>query len=36
MELLGRNMLIYGVGGILAPFLGIKIIDVVVAALGLA
>jgi K+-transporting ATPase ATPase B chain len=35
-ELLGRNMLIYGVGGILAPFLGIKIIDVVVAALGLA
>ncbi|MBL8994417.1 MAG: potassium-transporting ATPase subunit KdpB [Spirochaetia bacterium] len=26
-----RNLLIYGVGGILAPFLGIKLIDLVVA-----
>jgi K+-transporting ATPase ATPase B chain len=35
-ELLQRNLLIYGVGGIVAPFLGIKAIDVVVAALHLA
>jgi len=26
--LLRRNLLIYGVGGIIAPFIGIKIIDV--------
>ncbi len=35
-ELLRRNLLIYGVGGIIAPFLGIKAIDVVVTALHLA
>jgi K+-transporting ATPase ATPase B chain len=35
-ELLARNMLIYGVGGIFAPFLGIKVIDLVVSALRLA
>ena len=35
-ELLQRNLLIYGVGGILAPFLGIKAIDVIIAALHLA
>ncbi len=34
--LLRRNLLIYGLGGILVPFLGIKAIDVVVTALGLA
>ncbi len=34
--LLRRNLLIYGVGGILAPFAGIKTIDLVVSALGLA
>ena len=34
--LLRRNLLIYGVGGILAPFAGIKAIDLVVSALGLA
>ena len=34
--LLRRNLLIYGVGGIIAPFIGIKIIDVVITALGLA
>ncbi len=31
-----RNMLVYGVGGLIAPFIGIKLIDMVVAALGLA
>jgi K+-transporting ATPase ATPase B chain len=34
--LLRRNLLIYGLGGILVPFIGIKIIDLIVAALGLA
>jgi K+-transporting ATPase ATPase B chain len=32
---LRRNLLIYGLGGILAPFAGIKVIDWVVTALGL-
>ncbi len=35
-ELLQRNLLIYGLGGIIAPFLGIKAIDLVVTALHLA
>lgn len=34
--LLSRNLLIYGVGGIVIPFIGIKAIDLVVAALHLA
>ena len=34
--LLRRNMLIYGLGGVMAPFIGIKIIDVIVHAIGLA
>ncbi|MGE3333883.1 MAG: potassium-transporting ATPase subunit KdpB [Rhodospirillaceae bacterium] len=35
-NILRRNLLVYGVGGLLAPFVGIKIIDVIVSALGLA
>ncbi|HET6238919.1 MAG TPA: potassium-transporting ATPase subunit KdpB, partial [Acetobacteraceae bacterium] len=34
--ILRRNLLIYGVGGILAPFVGIKLIDMLVTAIGLA
>ncbi len=34
--LLQRNLLIYGVGGIIAPFLGIKLIDVLLMCLRLA
>ena len=34
--LLSRNLLIYGLGGLVAPFIGIKLIDVVIAGLGLA
>ena len=34
--LLRRNLTIYGLGGLIAPFLGIKAIDMAVAALGLA
>jgi K+-transporting ATPase ATPase B chain len=33
---LRRNLLIYGLGGLIAPFAGIKVIDLLVAALGLA
>lgn len=29
-ELLSRNLAVYGVGGIVAPFLGIKLIDLIV------
>ena len=35
-QLLTRNLAIYGVGGLIAPFIGIKVIDVVVSALNLA
>ncbi|HLI55737.1 MAG TPA: potassium-transporting ATPase subunit KdpB, partial [Actinomycetota bacterium] len=31
---LRRNLLIYGVGGVIAPFIGIKAIDLIIAALG--
>ena len=34
--LLRRNLLIYGLGGLIAPFIGIKAIDLIVAALHLA
>src|SRR2546427_11925708 len=33
---LQRNLLIYGVGGVIVPFIGIKLIDLIVAALNLA
>jgi potassium-transporting ATPase ATP-binding subunit len=35
-SLLRRNLLIYGLGGVVAPFIGIKIIDVLISALHLA
>ncbi len=35
-ELLRRNLLIYGVGGIFAPFIGIKAIDLFITAVHLA
>jgi K+-transporting ATPase ATPase B chain len=34
--MLRRNLIVYGIGGIIVPFLGIKIIDVVITALHLA
>ena len=34
--MLQRNLLIYGVGGIVVPFIGIKTIDMVITAIGLA
>ncbi len=35
-ELLLRNLFLYGVGGVIAPFIGIKIIDLIITGLGLA
>jgi K+-transporting ATPase ATPase B chain len=35
-SMLRRNLLIYGVGGIIVPFVGIKLIDLAVTAIGLA
>lgn len=34
-ELLGSNILLYGLGGVIVPFIGIKAIDWLIAALGL-
>ena len=33
-KLLRRNLLVYGAGGIVAPFLCIKVIDMLIVALG--
>jgi potassium-transporting ATPase ATP-binding subunit len=35
-SILRRNLLIYGIGGIIVPFIGIKLIDLAVTAIGLA
>jgi K+-transporting ATPase ATPase B chain len=34
--LLRRNLLVYGLGGIVVPFLGIKLIDMLLVVGGLA
>jgi K+-transporting ATPase ATPase B chain len=34
--MLRRNLMIYGIGGILAPFVGIKLIDVLITAMGVS
>jgi K+-transporting ATPase ATPase B chain len=31
-----RNLLIYGLGGVVVPFIGIKLIDLAITAVGLA
>ncbi len=36
VELLRTNLLVYGLGGLLVPFVGIKAIDLLLAALGVA
>jgi K+-transporting ATPase ATPase B chain len=33
-EILRRNLLVYGVGGLIAPFVGIKLIDLIITTLG--
>ncbi|HLY54875.1 MAG TPA: potassium-transporting ATPase subunit KdpB [Stellaceae bacterium] len=35
-SILRRNLVIYGLGGIIVPFVGIKLIDMIVSAVGLA
>ncbi|MBN9016160.1 MAG: potassium-transporting ATPase subunit KdpB [Rhizobiales bacterium] len=35
-SVLARNLLVYGLGGILVPFVGIKLVDLAIVALGLA
>jgi K+-transporting ATPase ATPase B chain len=34
--LLRRNLVLYGFGGLVAPFLGIKLIDIIITAMHLA
>jgi potassium-transporting ATPase ATP-binding subunit len=35
-QLLQQNILVYGLGGVIAPFIAIKFIDLIITALGLA
>jgi K+-transporting ATPase ATPase B chain len=35
-KLLSRNLLIYGLGGLIVPFVGIKVLDLLLLALHLA
>jgi K+-transporting ATPase ATPase B chain len=35
-KLLTRNLVIYGLGGVVAPFIGIKLVDLLITAVGLA
>ncbi|HMT07195.1 MAG TPA: potassium-transporting ATPase subunit KdpB [Pyrinomonadaceae bacterium] len=35
-SLLQRNLLVYGLGGLVAPFIGIKLIDMIITAIGIA
>ena len=35
-RLLTRNLMIYGVGGVIAPFIGIKAIDILITSIHLA
>ena len=35
-QLLQRNILIYGLGGVIAPFIAVKLIDLLITAVGLA
>ena len=34
--MLRRNLLLYGLGGLVAPFIGIKLIDLLITALGVS
>jgi K+-transporting ATPase ATPase B chain len=34
--LLRRNLLVYGLGGVIVPFIGIKLIDLLIVRMGLA
>jgi K+-transporting ATPase ATPase B chain len=34
--LLRRNLLIYGIGGVVTPFIGIKVVDMIITAIGVS
>ncbi len=34
-RILRDNLIVYGIGGVIAPFIGIKLIDIILVALGL-
>jgi K+-transporting ATPase ATPase B chain len=34
-EILRRNLLLYGMGGVIIPFIGIKVIDLLISSMGL-
>jgi K+-transporting ATPase ATPase B chain len=34
-KLLSRNLLLYGLGGVIVPFVGIKLVDIVITTIGL-
>jgi K+-transporting ATPase ATPase B chain len=36
LAIVQRNLLIYGLGGVIIPFIGIKLIDLIITALNLA
>jgi len=36
VSLLRRHLLLYGVGGLLSPFIGVKLIDMILVAIGIA
>ena len=33
---LRRNLLVYGIGGVVVPFAGIKLIDLIISGIGLS
>jgi len=35
-SILRRNALLYGVGGVIVPFIGIKLIDLLITSIGVA
>ena len=35
-QVLMRNLMIYGVGGLVVPFVGIKLLDMAITAIGLS
>jgi K+-transporting ATPase ATPase B chain len=34
--ILRRNLMVYGIGGVIVPFIGIKLIDMLITRVGLA
>jgi potassium-transporting ATPase ATP-binding subunit len=34
--MLRRNLLVYGLGGVITPFVGIKLVDLLISGLGVS